>query len=126
MIALITLMAYFVGHFIEAGKFEIANSADGMTMAFLTLSMTELFHCFNMRSRTKSIFKIKKQNGYLWLSLLGSLLATLSVIYLPFLSQIFGFESISIFEFMIAILMSALIIPIVEIEKRIRNRKLHR
>ena len=126
VIALITLMAYFVGHFIETGKFEIANSADGMTMAFLTLSMTELFHCFNMRSRTKSIFKIKKQNGYLWLSLLGSLLATLSVIYLPFLSQVFGFESISIFEFMIAILMSALIIPIVEIEKRIRNRKLHR
>ena len=60
VITVITLTAYFVGHYIEAGVWEIADSADGMTMAFLTLSMTEIFHSFNMRSRTQSIFTIKE------------------------------------------------------------------
>ena len=38
MLTVITMAAYFIGHFMEAGVWEITNSADGMTMAFLTLS----------------------------------------------------------------------------------------
>lgn len=128
VITVITLTAYFVGHYIEAGVWEIADSADGMTMAFLTLSMTEIFHSFNMRSRTQSIFTIKNQNKYLWLSLLGSFAITICVIYIPFLSDLFEFEHISVFEFAVSILMAVCIIPIVEIEKLIvrlvkKNRK---
>ena len=128
VITVITMTAYFVGHYIEAGVWEIAESADGMTMAFLTLSMTEIFHSFNMRSRKQSIFTIKKQNRYLWLSLLGSFAITICVIYIPFLSDLFEFEHISVFEFAVSILMAVCIIPIVEIEKLIvrlvkKNRK---
>ena len=39
-----TLAAYFIGHYMESGVWEIANSPDGMTMAFLTMSMAEIFH----------------------------------------------------------------------------------
>ena len=36
-------------------------------MAFITLNMVEIFHCFNMRSRRASLFTMKKQNKWLWL-----------------------------------------------------------
>ena len=50
MVTVLVLAAYFIGHFMESGVWEITQSADGMTMAFLTMSMAEIFHSFNMRS----------------------------------------------------------------------------
>ena len=42
---------------IEVGYFECQGvSDDGMTMAFLTMSMCEIFHSFNMRSQRRSVF----------------------------------------------------------------------
>ena len=60
-ITLITLFSYIVGHFMEAGVWEITQSADGMTMAFLTMSMTEMFHAFNMRSLKQSVVHMKNR-----------------------------------------------------------------
>ena len=40
----------------ESGVWEIAASPDGVTMAFLTMSMAEIFHSFNMRSQRGSVF----------------------------------------------------------------------
>ena len=124
-VTVITLASYFIGHYIEAGVWEITDSADGMTMAFLTLSMTEIFHSFNMRSLKKSIFQMKGHNKWLWLAMLASLLATTAVIYVPFLSNAFGFEHISLVEYAVAILLAFLIIPFVELTKWIQ-RKLDR
>ena len=62
VITVLTLASYFIGHYLEAGRWEIVNSPDGMSMAFLTLSMVEIFHSFNMRSRKGSIFHMKHQN----------------------------------------------------------------
>ena len=118
----ITLMSYFIGHFIESGKWEIVNSNDGVTMAFLTLSMTEVFHAFNMRSRRGSIFKLKGQNKYLWYAMVISLVCTALVIYVPFLSEAFEFEHISLFEYFISIALAFTIIPMVEIIKFIQRK----
>ena len=123
IITLITLGAYFVGHYLEAGVWEIADSADGMTMAFLTLSMTEIFHSFNLRSRRHSVFSMKKQNKYLLLSLVGAFLLTICVIYIPGLNTLFEFEHISGIEFIASILMAVSIVPIVEIEKWISRQR---
>jgi len=117
IVAAITLAAYLIGHFLEVGRWEFVNSPDGMTMAFLTLSMIEIFHSFNMRSSLHSIFTLRNQNPILWLSMLGSLLLTTAVIYIPFLSNAFGFEHISVTEYFVAMSMAVCIIPIVEIEK---------
>ena len=122
MVTVITLLAYFIGHYMESGVWEIVNSADGMTMAFLTLSMAEIFHSFNMRSLDKSIFNIKGQNKYLLLAMLASLICTTAVIYVPFLSSAFGFEHISIMEYAVSILLAVLVIPIVEISKLIKRK----
>ncbi len=124
-VTVITLSSYFIGHYIESGVWEITDSADGMTMAFLTLSMTEIFHSFNMRSLKKSIFHMKGHNKWLWLAMLASLLATTAVIYIPFLSNAFGFEHISLLEYAVAIVLAFLIIPFVELTKWIQ-RKLDR
>lgn len=118
-IALLTFVSYFVGHFMEAGKWEITESPDGMTMAFLTLSLVELFHAFNMRSRERSVFTIKKQNGWLWGSLLLAFVLTSAVIFIPAFATAFGFETISLNEFAIALALAVAIIPLVELEKLI-------
>ncbi len=122
MLTVITMAAYFIGHFMETGAWEITNSADGMTMAFLSLSMAEIFHSFNMRSLHKSVFHMGSQNLYIWGAMLLSLISTAAVIYIPFLSNAFGFESISFAEYLAAMLLALSIIPMVEIEKIFERR----
>ncbi|NLJ91247.1 MAG: calcium-translocating P-type ATPase, PMCA-type [Clostridiales bacterium] len=117
MVTVLTVAAYFIGHYIESGVWEIAQSEDGITMAFLTLSMSEMFHSLNMRSRRHSIFTLKKQNKYLFGAVIASFVLTVVVIYVPFLSNAFQFQPISMLEFVIAIGLGALVIPIVEIIK---------
>ena len=114
MVTVLTLAAYFIGHYIEAGVWEIADSADGMTMAFLTMSMAEIFHSFNMRSQRNSVFKLHSHNVVLWGAMAMSLLLTTAVIYIPFLSNAFGFTHINAMEYAIAILLALAVLPIVE------------
>ncbi len=122
LITLLTLVSYFIGHFIESGRWEIVNSADGMTMAFLTLSLVEIIHSFNMRSRRKSVFQIPYQNKLLWASMGVSLLCTTLVIYVPFLANAFGFETISLLEYAVALALAFCILPIMELVKWIQRR----
>ncbi len=120
LVTLLTLAAYFVGHFIEAGKWEIVDSPDGMTMAFLTMSLCEIFHSLNMRSQRGSIFSMGvhgSHNKYLALSTLASFVTTTAVIYIPFLSEAFEFEHISLLEYVIAVALAFAIVPLVEIVK---------
>lgn len=126
VVTLITLAAYFIGHYMEAGVWEFVDSADGTTMAFLTLSMTEIFHSFNMRSLHKSVFTMKSHNKFLWGAMLASLLCTTAVIYVPFLSAAFGFEHISLMEYLVSIALAITIIPIVELQKFFQRKRLRR
>ena len=121
VIAAVTVLSYFIGHRLESGTWGIAESPAGMTMAFLTLSMVEIFHSFNMRSRSASLFSLKKQNRWLWGTLVFSLLITAAVIFVPFLSKAFSFAPITLTEYMIAMGLALMIIPVVEIEKAFRR-----
>ncbi|MBE6866210.1 MAG: cation-translocating P-type ATPase [Ruminococcaceae bacterium] len=122
IISVLTLASYFIGHYMESGVWEIANSLDGMTMAFLTLSMVEIFHSFNMRSRRGSIFKMHSSNKFLWLSFIVSLICTVGVINVPFLRVAFKFEHISFAEYMVAMVLAVSIVPIMEITKAIQRK----
>ena len=114
---LLVLAAYFIGEFIETGQWHIVASDDGITMAFLTMSMCEIFHSFNMRSRRKSIFALSKQNAWLWGSAAAALILTTVVIEVPALANIFEFTTISLKEYGIAMGLAILIIPVVELVK---------
>jgi Ca2+-transporting ATPase len=121
MVAALTLLAYFIGHFIESGLWEVTNSADGMTMAFLTMNMAEIFHSINMRSQRRSIFKMNSVNKTLFIAAAISLLLTTLIIYVPFLSSAFSLEHINLMEYGIALLLAVLVIPIVEAVKLIKR-----
>lgn len=117
MISALTLASFFIGHFIESGTWEIANSADGTTMAFLTMSMAEIFHSFNMRSQRGSIFKLGSHNKMLIWAAIGSLVATTAVCEISLLAAAFEFTSVELGEYAVAIGLGACVIPIVEIVK---------
>ena len=123
VIAILTVVSYLVGHYMESGSWAVETSNDGMTMAFLTLSLMEIFHSFNLRSRKASLFTMKKQNKILWGTFALSLILTVLIIYVPVLRKLFSFSEISLNEFLIALGIAFLIIPIVEISKLIRRMK---
>lgn len=126
VISALTLVSYFIGHYIEYGTASLdqvlANphaGIEGITMAFLTLSMVEMFHSFNMRSRRASLFSLKKQNKWLFLSFGVSLVLTTCVIEIPALAHLFNFAELSWANYGIALLLAASIIPIMELYKAI-------
>ena len=127
LVTLITIASYLIGRYvladlhhaeaIQAGKYSAEML--GSSMAFLTLSMAEIFHSFNMRSLNGSIFKLKTQN--LWLIGAGilSLLLTTVVIEIPFLANAFELVGLDFTEYLISLGLAVLIIPIVEFIKLI-------
>ena len=94
-------------------------------MAFLTMSMAEIFHSFNMRSQRGSLFRMSTKNVVLIGAAVISFVLTTAVIYIPFLSEIFEFEHISFMEYGIAMLLAICVIPIVEVVKAVQ-RRLHK
>ena len=123
LITVITLVSYIIGHSMEVGHFAIPHgvSPDGMTMAFLTMSMCEIFHAFNMRSQRKSVFKLG-HNIVLWMAMLGSVALTTIVLEVPAVANAFGFTPVSWNEYAIAIGLAVLIVPIVETVKAFQRK----
>ena len=123
LISVITLASYIIGHCMEVGYFEMPRgvSDDGMTMAFLTMSMCEIFHSFNMRSQRKSVFTLHTHNKVLWGAMLGSLVLTTVVLEVPFVADLFGFTPVDLNEYLVALVLAFLVIPIVEIVKAIQR-----
>ncbi len=117
----LTLAAYLVGHFMEVGKWEFVTSEHGMTMAFLTLSLLEIFHSLNMRSQRYSIFTLKTQNLLLWGAMALTLVLTTAVIYVPFLANLFEFAHISPAEYGVSVAIAFMIIPLVELVKWVQR-----
>ena len=123
VVGIITLVAYFLGANVLSDPTLAAavRAEHGVTMAFLALSMTEIFHSFNMRSRDGSIFKLKTHNLVLWGAFIGSFLLTALVTEVGFIANLFGFTPVGLEEYGVALALAISIIPIVEIEKLIEN-----
>ena len=128
LVTVITVVAYLIGASFEFGAGWFAalraagESGHGMTMAFLAMSMCEIFHSFNLRSQRKSVFSLKTHNKVLWAAMLGSLVLTTLVIEVPFIADAFGFTRIGGAEYGISIALAILVIPIVEIVKLIQRK----
>ena len=123
MISALTILSYFIGHFMESGLWEITESADGMTMAFLTMSMAEIFHSFNMRSQRGSLISLKSTNALLNGAAIASLVLTTAVCEIPLLANAFGFTSVELPEYLVAIALAFLTIPLVELVKWVQRKK---
>ncbi|MBR2965645.1 MAG: cation-translocating P-type ATPase [Clostridia bacterium] len=132
LVTVITMASYLIGRFVlvntdphAAGLVGDALTAYagkvGTSMAFLTLSLCEICHAFNMRSLHGSIFKMKGQNLWLWGAAALSLLLTTVVIEIPVLANAFELAQLDLPEYGIAFALAILIIPIVEIVKIIHR-----
>ena len=124
LITVITLASYIIGHCVEVGYFEMPTgvSPHGMTMAFLTMSMCEIFHSFNMRFQRRSIFSSRSHNKVLWCAMLGSLVITTLVLEVKPIADAFGFTPVGWAEYGIALALAVLVIPVVELVKLFQRR----
>ena len=127
LVTALTLAAFFIGERFETGHWAFMNIAEceqGMTMAFLTMSMCEIFHSFNMRSQRGSVIKMSLRGSHnmpLFGAMVASLVLTTAVIEIPFLANAFGFTPIGFAEYATSLALAFSIIPIVEIIKVVQR-----
>ena len=119
LVTVLTLASYIIGHCIEVGHFEmpVGVSPHGMTMAFLTMNMCEIFHSFNMRSQRQSVFTLPGHNKVLWAAMIGALVITTAVLEIPAIANLFNFTPVGWGEYGIALGLAVLVIPVVELVK---------
>ncbi len=128
LVTILTLAAFFIGEYLETGKLDLLHpvtSGEGMTMAFLTMSMCEIFHSFNMRSQRGSVlgmaFVQKSHNLVLYGAMAASLALTTAIIEIPVLANMFDFTHLDLKAYAISIALAFSVIPIVEIIKAIQR-----
>ena len=127
LVTVLTVAAFYIGEYLETGTLvwrNIADSDEGMTMAFFTMSMCEIFHSFNMRSQRGSAVKMVlkgSHNAALYLAMGASLLLTTAVVEIDFLSKLFGFAHLDATAYAISLFLAFLIIPLVEAVKAVQR-----
>ncbi len=126
IITVLVLASFFAGVYFDMGYINVADmiagtaDEEGVMMAFITLNMVEIFHCFNMRSRRASIFTMKKQNWWLWGAALLALVLTLIVVEVePLAMMFFGVPGLEPVGSLTALGIAFLIIPLVEVYKAV-------
>lgn len=125
IITILVLASFFAGMYFHNGGVELSMLTDGIadpegvTMAFITLSMVEIFHSFNMRSRRASIFSMKTQNKWLWGAAALAVVLTVVPVEVDFLAEVFGFMTLDPIALFTALGLAFLIIPLMEIYKAV-------
>ena len=113
MFAILTLIGFAIG-WKSTGDVVV-----GRTMAFVILSLTQIFHSFNMRS-SHSLFRIGiLSNKVLSLAVLTSLAMVAVVVFISPFATIFGLAQLETPMYVLAILLSLVPIPVIEIAKLI-------
>lgn len=115
LVSALVIISYYIG-------LGFGGTDHGITMAFLTISMAEIFHSFNMRSQRGSLFSLKGFNPMLNVAALASFVLTTAVCEIPFLASAFDFTSVGLREYAIAIALGFAVIPVVECVKFIQRK----
>ena len=117
IIGTVTLLAYMIG--------EQVDHATGQTMAFLTLSSTQLFHAYNVKSH-HSVFSPKSyKNKFMNFAFIAGFGLQLFVIYCPGVQDLFEFAPLNIVNLLEAIGLSLVMVVVMEVYKlivRLKNK----
>ncbi len=114
LIGVLTIIAFKIGYNVDLDT--------GRTMAFVTLSLAQLVHTFNVRSIDISAIKMGlASNKYLILANFISLLLMIVILAVPVLRNIFKLTLISLQQWAIAIGLSLVLLIVVEVFKLIKN-----
>ena len=116
MIGLLTLFAFTVGNHLYG--LEVAR-----TMAFISLSMLELVHSFNIRSEN-SIFEIGVfKNKYLNIAFLAGAILQIAVVIIEPIAKIFDVVPLSLTQWIFTLAVSITPIVIMEFKKKLKELK---
>ena len=116
MIGVLTLFAFNLGT-------NLYGLEVGRTMAFISLSMLELVHSFNIRSE-ESIFKIGIfKNIYLIGAFILGIILQVAVVAIPQIAKIFDVVPLNNIQWLYTIAISILPIFIMEAQKKINGIK---
>ena len=116
MIGMFTILAFFIGN--KYYGLEVAR-----TMAFISLGMLELVHCFNVKSE-ESIFKVGIfENKYLIGAFILGTVLQLGIVFIPSLAEIFKLTELNSTQWLITGLISISPIIIIEIQKKFNELK---
>lgn len=111
-----SLASYIIGHFIFKNE-EVAQ-----TMAFLTLSSTQLFHAYNVKSNHTIFRKESFKNKFMNFAFIVGFILQFFVIYCPQVNTIFNLSPLSIIQLFISLFLALVIVIIIEISKRTRAK----
>jgi len=101
LIGILTFIAFIMGITMVEGEWSLKLSA-GQTMAFLTLTFSELFHVFNVRSNKDSLFyKGMFKNKLLLFAVIFNICLTLGVILIAPIREMFKLSMITKEQMMI-------------------------
>lgn len=110
-ITIATLGAYWYG--LKTADYPVA-----MTMAFLVLAISQLFHALNQRSNTESVFSRQgRVNWFLFLAMFLSGVILAAVVCLPTLEAFFSLVMLTAKQWEVVMLFSLLPLALVEITK---------
>jgi Ca2+-transporting ATPase len=87
------------------------------TMAFVTLTLFQLFNVFNARSDRESAFRGLFSNGWLWGAVGLSLGLSAAVIYLPFMQQAFSTSSLGVADWLLCTVVASSVLWLREASK---------
>ncbi len=120
MVGGLTLAAYFLG----IGPLQSAAGPRGAnTMAFAALTLSQLFHAFNVRSEDRSLFHLGvASNPAMNRAFLAGLALQLAVLLLPPLRGVFSVVPMTAGQWLAVLLLAAAPVPVCEGEKWVRNR----
>jgi len=117
------LIAYWRGMNWEAAQGMGPDVATAETMAFVTLTLSELFRAYTSRSERYPLFKLGVfTNKYMQYAVGFSILLLLPVVYIPGLQPIFGTVPLTAAEW--TLILPLILIPSVanELQKYVMNR----
>lgn len=121
-ISAVTLIAFWVGLH-HNGDSVLSNLEFAETMAFVTLSTSELIRAFTARSERYPVLKLGIfSNKWMNLAVLASLVMVLLVVYVPFLNPIFKTKPLGWEQWQL--ILPLLLIPsiVAEVVKWLTNR----
>ena len=117
MIGILTLFAFSLGN-------KLYGLEVGRTMAFISLSMLELIHSFNVRSEESLIKAGLFKNKYLIGAFLIGTILQVGVIIIPKIAGIFDVVPLSSKQWIYTAVISILPLVIVEMQKKINTIKI--
>lgn len=132
LIAFLTLFAFVEGLKVYSGSeslfsmniYQVPNEAvvHAQTMAFITLSVSQLFHSFNLRSKRKSIFKVGLFTNklLLWSVIVGIAIQTI-IVHTPFFQDVFRIQPLLIKDWIFVIGLSILPVVLNELVKAVKR-----